>query len=69
MTQATGAPGARATALPPAASPCPRPWPPVPSRPHSSRLVKYLNPLAARRSAFSCFFMCHGSLVVMLVTK
>lgn len=40
-----------------------------PSRPHSSLLVKYLKPLAARRSAFSCFLTCHGSLVVMLVTK
>lgn len=41
----------------------------LPRRPHSSLLVKYLKPLAARRSAFSCFLMCHGSLVVMLVTK
>lgn len=41
----------------------------LPSLPHSSLLVKYLKPLAARRSAFSCFLMCHGSLVVMLVTK
>lgn len=40
-----------------------------PSLPHSSRLVKYLKPLAALLSAFSCFFTCQGSLVVMLVTK
>lgn len=60
-------PGFTAVVLP-AGSPW-QPWPQVPGLPHSSRLVKYLNPLAARRSAFSCFFICQGSLVVMLVTK